>query len=111
MVRSIRPLRPRRLALETAALVAVEALLLRVYGGYDSSFHWAAHFLVGVIDTAAWLAIYLLVTSRPAPGQVLTVLPFHLDAMFPDLLYRAGIPHAAWSNAFLARRRALHPGG
>lgn len=89
------PLRPRRLALETAAPVAVEALLLRVDVSYDSSFHWAAHFLVAVIAAAAWLAIYLLVTSRPAPGQVLTVLPFHLDAMFPDLLNRAGLPHAA----------------
>ena len=106
------PLRPRRLALEIAALVVAEALLLRVYGSYDSSFHWAAHFLVAVIATAAWLAIYLLVTSRPAPGQVLTVLPFHLYAMFPDLLYRTGIPHAAWSNAFLAHVDVHYiPGG
>jgi len=89
-----------------------EALLLPVYGGYDSSFHWAAHFLVGVIATMAWLAVYMLVTSRPAPGQVLTVLPFHLYAMFPDLLYRAGIPHAAWSNAFLAHVDVHYiPGG
>jgi len=97
---------------EIAALVVAEALLLRVYGGYDSSFHWAAHFLVGVIATAAWLAVYLLVTSRPAPGQVLTVLPFHLYAMFPDLMYRAGIPHGAWSNAFLAHVDVHYvPGG
>jgi len=106
------PLRPRRLVLEIAALVVAEALLLRVYGGYDSSFHWAAHFLVGVIATAAWLAVYLLVTSRPAPGQVLLVLPFHLYAMCPDLMYRAGIPHGAWSNAFLAHVDVHYiPGG
>lgn len=106
------PLRPRRLFAELAALVVAEALLLRVYGGYDSSFHWAAHFLVAVIATAGWLATYLLVTSRPAAGQVLTVLPFHLYAMFPDLLYRAGIPHAAWSNAFLAHIDVHYiPGG
>jgi hypothetical protein len=72
------PLRPRRLALEIAALAVAETLLLRVYGSYDSSFHWAAHFLVAIIATALWLATYLLVTSRPAPGQVLTVLPVHL---------------------------------
>ena len=88
--------------MEITALIIAEALLLRIYGGYDSSFHWAAHFLVALIATVAWLTSYLLVASRPAPGQVLTVLPFHLYAMFPDLLYRAGIPHAAWSNAFLA---------
>jgi len=106
------PLRPRRLAVEIAALVVAEALLLRVYGSYDSSFHWAAHFLVAVIATSLWLATYLLVTSRPAPGQVLMVLPFHLYAMFPDLLYRVGIPHAAWSNAFLAHIDVHYiPGG
>ena len=98
--------------MEITALVIAEALLLRIYGGYDSSFHWAAHFLVALIATVAWLTSYLLVTSRPAPGQVLTVLPFHLYAMFPDLLYRAGIPHAAWSNAFLAHVDVHYlPGG
>lgn len=106
------PLRPRRLSLEIAVLVVAEALLLRVYGSYDSSFHWAAHFLVAVIATSGWLATSLLVTSRPAPGQVLTVLPFHLYAMFPDLLYRVGIPHAAWSNAFIAHIDVHYiPGG
>ncbi len=106
------PLWPRRLLGEVAVLVVAEALLLRVYGSYDSSFHWAAHFLVGLIAATAWLGCYLLLTSRPAQGQVLMVLPFHLYAMFPDLLYRAGIPHAAWSNAFLAHVDVHYiPGG
>ena len=81
------PLRPSRLLAEVAVLVVAETLLLRVYGSYDSSFHWAAHFLVGLIAAVAWLAAVLLITARPARGQVLMVLPFHLYAMLPDLLF------------------------
>lgn len=90
-----------------------EAGLLRVYGAYDSSFHWAAHFLVAVIVTMVWLASYLLLTARPARGQVLLVLPVHLFAMFPDLLYRgANVPHADWSDLFLLHVQVHYlPGG
>lgn len=106
------PLRPSRLLAEVAVLVVAETLLLRVYGSYDSSFHWAAHFLVGLIAAVAWLAAVLLVTARPARGQVLMVLPFHLYAMFPDLLYRRGLPHGHWSDAFVAHIRVHYlPGG
>ena len=106
------PLRPRRLLTELGVLVVAEALLLQVYGSYDSSFHWAAHFLVGLIAAVGWLAVVLLITARPAPGQVLMVLPFHLYAMFPDLVYRRGVPHGHWSDAFLAHIRVHYiPGG
>ncbi len=105
-------LRPSRLLAELGVLVGAEALLLRVYGSYDSSFHWAAHFLVGLIAAVGWLAVVLLITARPARGQVLMVLPFHLYAMFPDLVYRRGVPHGHWSDAFLAHIRVHYlPGG
>lgn len=106
------PLRPGRLLAELGVVVGAEALLLRVYGSYDSSFHWGAHFLVGLLAAVAWLAAVLLVTARPAGGQVLMVLPFHLYAMLPDLLYRRGVPHGRWSDAFLAHVRVHYmPGG
>ena len=106
------PLRPGRLLAELGVLVVAEALLLRVYGSYDSSFHWAAHFLVGLIAAVGWLAAVLLITARPARGQILMVLPFHLYAMFPDLVYRRGVPHGHWSDAFLAHIRVHYiPGG
>jgi type IV secretory pathway TrbD component len=108
-----RPLRPATLLGQALVLLFAEAGLLRVYGAYDSSFHWAAHFLVAVIVTMAWLATYLLLTARPARGQVLLVLPVHLFAMFPDLLYRgAQVPHAGWSNLFLLHIQVHYlPGG
>ncbi len=108
-----RPLRPASLLGQAAVLLVAETGLLRVYGDYDSSFHWAAHFLVAVLVTVAWLATYLLLTSRPARAQVLLVLPVHVFAMFPDLLYRsAEVPHAGWSDAFLLHVQVHYlPGG
>lgn len=108
-----RPLRPVTLLVQALVLLLAESGLIRVYGAYDSSFHWAAHFLVAVIVTMAWLATYLLLTSRPARGQVLLVLPVHLFAMFPDLLYRgANVPHAGWSDLFLLHVQVHYlPGG
>lgn len=79
---------------------------------FDSAFHWGAHFLVAVALSAVVLCTYLLVAGRPAPGQLLTILGLHLYAMFPDLLFRWGIPHARWMNVF-AGHIAVHylPGG
>ncbi len=108
-----RPLRPVSLVVQALLLLVAEVGLIRVYGSYDSSFHWGAHFLVAVIVTTAWLAAYLLLTSRPARGQVLLVLPVHVFAMFPDLLYRgAQVPHAGWSDLFLLHVQVHYlPGG
>lgn len=110
--RAYRPLRPAGLAVQLLILVAVEVLLFRSYGAFDSSFHWAAHFLVSVIASAAFLAGYLLVASAPARGQLIVLLGFHLYAMAPDLLFRAGVPHSPWMNVFLGHI-AVHyvPGG
>ena len=107
-----RPLRPTSLLAQAAVLVLAEIVLFRAYGAFDSAFHWGAHFLVAVVLSALVLASYLLVAGRPAPGQLLTVAGLHLYAMFPDLLFRWGIPHAGWMNVF-AGHIAVHylPGG
>lgn len=107
-----RPLRPTSLLLQAAVLVLAEIVLFRAYGAFDSAFHWGAHFLVAVALSAVVLCTYLLVAGRPAPGQLLTVLALHLYAMFPDLLFRWGMPHATWMNVF-AGHIAVHylPGG
>jgi len=96
-----RPLRPRGLLAQLAVLVVAEVALFRSYGTFDSSFHWAAHFLVGVIGASVFLSAWLLVASAPARFQVVVLLLFHLYAMFPDLLFRAGVPHSPWMNVFL----------
>lgn len=107
-----RPLRARRLTAQLIVLTVAEVLLFASYADHDARFHWAAHFLVGVIAAAAWLSAYLLIASRPAPGQVLTALWFHLAAAAPDLLFRLGVPHYHWMDLFLGHV-AVHyiPGG
>lgn len=99
--RAYAPLRRRTLTVQLIVLVMSEVALFRVYGGYDSRFHWGAHFLVGLLTAALWLSVVLLVKGAPARGQLLTVLLFHLYAMAPDLVFRAGGPHARWMNVFL----------
>jgi pimeloyl-ACP methyl ester carboxylesterase len=43
---------------------------------------------------------------------VLSILGFHLVAMFPDLLLRLGIPHDGWMDVFLAHISSHYaPGG
>ena len=107
-----RALRPWSLVTQVAVLAVAEVLLFLSYSGHDSRFHWAAHFLVALIATTAWLSVYLLVAARPAPLQVGTVLVFHLVAMFPDLLFFVGVPHYPWMDVFFAHV-AVHylPGG
>lgn len=95
-----RSLRPVSLVVQLLVLAAAEVMLFASYAGHDSRFHWAAHFLVGLIAATAWLSAYLLIAARPAPLQLGTVLVFHLIAMAPDLLFIAGVPHYPWMNAF-----------
>lgn len=106
------PLRRRTLAVQLVVLVIAEIALFRVYGSYDSRFHWGAHFLVGLIAAAGWLSGWLILRGAPAPGQIVTVLVAHLYAMAPDLVFRIHVPHAQWMNVFLGHI-AVHyiPGG
>lgn len=108
-----RPLRGRTLLWQTAVVVAAELALWSSYAGYDSRFHWATHFLVGLTAAAVWQALVLLVTARPGRFLVLSVLGFHLWAMWPDLAFRAGLPHYPWMDPLSLVHVSSHsfPGG
>lgn len=106
------PLRPVSLAVQAAVVVAAELYLYATYTGHDAAFHWATHFLVGVLVTALWHAVHLRLRRRPAPAQLVSVLGFHLVAMAPDLVFRAGVPHYRWMDAFLGHISSHYvPGG
>jgi hypothetical protein len=92
------PLRLRTLLWQLALLVGVEALLLRSYAAHVAEFHWATNLLVGLAAAALWDVGVLLVTDLPARWQLLPVLVFHLWAMWPDLAFRAGLPHERWMD-------------
>jgi pimeloyl-ACP methyl ester carboxylesterase len=74
-------------------LAAAELALYSSYAAHDARFHWATHFLVGLLVTALWQSVHLLVAARPARAQLATIVVFHLWAMWPDLVFRAGVPH------------------
>jgi pimeloyl-ACP methyl ester carboxylesterase len=107
-----RPLRLRSLLLQVAALIVAEVGLFASYQGHEASFHWATHFLVGLSVAALTNLVWLALKGAPARWQLLSVLAWHLVAMFPDLLFSAGVPHDGWMNIFLGHIAAHYvPGG
>lgn len=107
-----RALRPGSLLLQLLVVVLAEVILFASYGAHEARFHWATHFLVALSAAAVFLLVRLLRTGVPGPRLLLTVLGFHLYAMTPDLLFRVGVPHAAWMEVFLGHLIVHHlPGG
>ncbi len=111
--RAYRPLRPLTLLAQLVLLVVAEIGLYASYAAHDARFHWATHFLVALLLTALWQSLHLLVAARPARGQLLTILLFHLWAMWPDLAFRAGLPHYPWMDWVALGHIQAHylPGG
>lgn len=111
--RAYRPLRPGTLVIQAVVLTGAEVALYASYAAHDARFHWATHFLVGLLATALWQSVHLLVAARPARGQLITVLLFHLWAMWPDLAFRAGVPHFRWMDVVALGHVSAHymPGG
>lgn len=111
--RAYRPLRPVTLLAQLVFLVVAELALYASYAAHDARFHWATHFLVGLLVTALWQSAHLLVAARPARAQLATIVVFHLWAMWPDLVFRAGVPHYRWMDWVALGHVQAHylPGG
>jgi pimeloyl-ACP methyl ester carboxylesterase len=108
------PLRPRTLLWQLAVLVVAEVALYASYATHEARFHWATHFLVGLTVAALWRALFLLVAARPTRFQLLSILGFHLWAMWPDLIFRIpGVPHYHWMDWLALGHVSSHymPGG
>lgn len=108
------PLRPRTLLWQLAVLVVAEVALYASYATHEARFHWATHFLVGLTVAALWRALFLLVAARPTRFQLLSILGFHLWAMWPDLIFRLpGVPHYHWMDWLALGHVSSHymPGG
>ncbi len=107
------PLRARTLAWQFAVLVVVELALYSSYATHEARFHWATHFLVGLTVASLWRAAFLLVAARPTRLQLLSIVGFHLWAMWPDLVFRAGVPHYRWMDWLALGHVSSHymPGG
>ncbi len=109
--KAYRPLHPLSLIVQLVMLVLAEIALFTSYGSHDARFHWATHFLVALALTSLLLLLRLLVTGAPGPRfLLLTLLGFHLYAMLPDLVFRAGVPHCAgWTYSWGTSPRTTCP--
>lgn len=62
------PLRGTTLLIQLVFLV-VEIVLFASFSGHDARFHWATHFLVGLVAALVWMSAYLLIAGKPAAGH------------------------------------------
>ncbi|WAB80451.1 hypothetical protein OVN18_07660 [Microcella daejeonensis] len=101
------------MTIQLVILVVAEVLLFRTYSVHDARFHWATHFLVAVLAAAVAMIAFLVIRRAPGPRfPLLLVLGLHLYAMAPDLVFRAGTPHAPWMDVFLGHISVHYiPGG
>ena len=111
--KAYRPLHPHSLAVQLLVVVVAEMALFASYGAHDARFHWATHMLVALAYTSLLLLARLLITGAPGPRfLLLTFLGFHLYAMLPDIVFRAGVPHYRWMDVFLGHVASHYiPGG
>ena len=106
-------LRTRSVLWQLAVLVVAEVLLYRSYATHVAQFHWATHFLVGLTAASLWGIAQLGLLGRPVRYPLLLVLVFHVWAMWPDLAFRAGVPHDHWMDWLALGHISSHylPGG
>jgi pimeloyl-ACP methyl ester carboxylesterase len=109
--RAYRPLRLRTLLRQTLVLLSAEALLFATYRDHQAAAQWAPHLLVAMTMWALVNLLWLALKGAPAGGQVVTLLAWHLFAVFPDVLLTAGSPHDDWMNVFLGHVALHHVSG
>jgi len=80
----------------TLIATLVELLLLTLYVSQDAAYHWLVHFLTSGTAALTGLTATAACRHRPATQPTLWVLLCHLIAIFPDLLFAAGIAHQRW---------------
>jgi hypothetical protein len=79
----------------------VEVALYRTYQAHEARFHWFTHFFVGGTVGLIGMTVWIVEEKRPVRLPALWVVLGHLVAMFPDFLFRLGIPHRRWMDVFL----------
>ncbi len=90
-----------RVCLWCVLAVVVEVALFSSYRGHDAKFHWFTHFFVGASAALVVMVGVALRTRRPVPLPLVWPLAGHLFAMFPDVLFNAGVAHQRWMDVFL----------
>lgn len=89
-----------RLWVGWALTLAFEALVFQ-FQSHDERSGWFTHFFIGAGVALIAMTVWLVEERRPVPLPGLWLVAGHLLAVFPDLLFAAGIAHRHWMDAFL----------
>ncbi|WP_219418101.1 hypothetical protein [Pseudonocardia nigra] len=81
--------------------VLVEIALYLSYRGHDARFHYATHLFVGASTALVIMSVVAWRRGRAVPYPLVWPVLGHLFAMFPDVLFSAGIAHYRWMDVFL----------
>jgi len=81
--------------------LVVEGYLYAAYRVHEARFHWFTHFFAGASVALLIMSAVAYRTRRPVRFPLLWPILGHLIAMFPDLLFSAGIAHERWMEVFL----------
>lgn len=90
-----------RICLWCLLAVAVEILLYVSYRGHEARFHYVTHLFVGASAALLVMAAVAWRRGRPVPYPLVWPVLGHVLAMFPDLLFAAGVAHYRWMDVFL----------
>lgn len=81
--------------------ILVEIGLYLSYRDHDAGFHWFAHFYTGASTALLVMSLVAWRHQRAVRLPLLWIVAAHVYAMFPDLLFVAGVPHQHWMDVFL----------
>ena len=98
---AVQPSSTLRVCLWCVVAVLAEVGLYASYRGHDARFHWFTHFFVGAAAALVGMAVVAARTRRPVPLPLVWPFLAHVLAMFPDVLFTAGVAHERWMDLFL----------
>ncbi len=90
-----------RMLVGAAVTIAVEAYLFVQFQPHDPRSGWFTHLFIGAAIALVGMTVWLVEERRPVRLPGLWLVIGHVLAMFPDLLFAAGIAHRNWMDAFL----------
>jgi len=90
-----------RICLWCLLAVAVEIGLYLSYRGHEARFHYVTHLFVGAAAALLVMAVVSGRRGKPVPYPLVWPVLGHVVAMFPDLLFTAGVAHYWWMDIFL----------
>lgn len=90
-----------RFVLGVALPLGGEAYLFTRFQPHDPRVGWLTHFFIGISVGLVAMTVWLVEERRAVPLPGLWLVLGHLLALFPDVLFSAGVVHQHWMDGFL----------